>query len=84
MQTVGRREHWLQLDLRALREWAMAPLAISLGLKPLDPGEAARVPRRTEVQSVLQPDKTLPADHVYVGCQSRSGLVRLFQDSTAG
>ncbi|CAE7241467.1 FCPB [Symbiodinium natans] len=67
VQTVGRREHWLQLDPRALREWAMAPLAISLGLRPLDPGEAARVPRRVEVQSALQPDKTLPADHVCVG-----------------
>eukprot|EP00435_Cladocopium_sp_Y103_P073341 s50_g43.t1 len=30
--TVGRREHWLDTDPRALREWAMVPLAVSLGL----------------------------------------------------
>ena len=32
---VGRREHWLELDPRSLREWAMTPLAITLGLEPL-------------------------------------------------
>ena len=39
---VGRREHWLDIDPRALREWAVA-LAITLGLRPVDPSEAARV-----------------------------------------
>ena len=34
IETVGRREHWLEFDGRALREWAMAPMAVSLGLKP--------------------------------------------------
>ena len=67
VQCVGRREHWLEIDARALREWAMAPLAITLGLRPIDPGEAARVPRRVEVSAVLQADKTLPADVVYIG-----------------
>ena len=33
IETVGRREHWLEFDGRALREWAMAPMAVSLGLK---------------------------------------------------
>ena len=27
--SVGRREHWLDMDPRAMREWAMAPLAVT-------------------------------------------------------
>ena len=42
----GRREHWLHLDARCMRAWAMSPLAISLGLRPPDPQEAARIPMR--------------------------------------
>ena len=67
IQCVGRREHWLDIDSRALREWAMSPLAISLGLRPIDRAEAARVPTRVEVSSVLLADKTLPPGVVYVG-----------------
>ena len=63
----GRREHWLALDPRCMREWAMAPLAISLGLKPPDAREAARVPKRGRVSDFIQDDKTLPAECVYVG-----------------
>ena len=51
---TGHRDHWLDLDPRALREWAMTPLAISLGLRPLDTAEAARVPTRACVEDVLQ------------------------------
>ena len=39
-ECVGAREDWLDLDPRALREWAMAPLALGLGLYPPDPSEA--------------------------------------------
>ena len=67
IQCVGRREHWLDIDSRALREWAMSSLAISLGLRPIDRAEAARVPTRVEVSSVLLADKTLPPGVVYVG-----------------
>ena len=67
IQTTGRREHWLLMDPRCMREWAMTPLAISLGLSPLDPGEASRVPARARVEEVLQPDGKLPPNHVYVG-----------------
>ena len=42
----GRREHWLAINPKAMREWAMAPLAISLGLEPPDALEAQRVPKR--------------------------------------
>ena len=41
------REHWLQIDPRALREWAMAPTAIALGLRPTHPEERARTPHRS-------------------------------------
>ncbi|CAE7301108.1 unnamed protein product [Symbiodinium sp. KB8] len=67
VQCMGRREHWLDIDPRALREWAMSPLAITLGLRPIDPSEAARVPQRVEVAAVLRQDKTLPPGVVYVG-----------------
>lgn len=52
---------------RCMREWAMAPLAISLGLKPPHAREAARVPKRGRVSDFIQDDKTLPAECVYVG-----------------
>ena len=31
VETAGRREHWLQIGPRGLREWAMARTAIALG-----------------------------------------------------
>ena len=66
-ETVGRRDTWLTLDSRALRSWAMTPLAISLGLEPLDAAEKSRLPRRNRVSECLQSDGTLPAHHIYVG-----------------
>ena len=68
---TGHRDHWLDLDPRALREWAMTPLAISLGLRPLDTAEAARVPTRACVEDVLQ-QGALPPGHVYVGLGSHT------------
>jgi hypothetical protein len=68
---TGHRDHWLDLDPRALREWAMTPLAISLGLRPLDTAEAARVPTRACVEEVLQ-QGALPPGHVYVGLGSHT------------
>ena len=50
------------LDPRA----PVTPLAISLGLRPLDTAEAARVPTRACVEEVLQ-QGALPPGHVYVG-----------------
>ena len=63
----GRREHWLSLDPRALREWLMTPMAITLGLSPTDPAEAARIPKRGTVAQWLTPDKSLPSNCIYVG-----------------
>ena len=67
VETAGRREHWLQIDPRALREWAMAPTAIALGLRPTHPEERARTPHRTRVVDVILEDKTLICGVVYVG-----------------
>ena len=66
-ETVGRRDTWLTLDSRALRSWAMTPLAISLGLEPLDAAEKSRLPQRNRVSECLQSDGTLPEHHIYVG-----------------
>ena len=41
----GRRDHWLDIDPRALREWAMTPLAIALGL-------IERVPKVVQARDV--------------------------------
>ena len=67
VECVGRREHWLDLDPRSMRSWAMAPLAITLGLEPPDPAERKRVPRRVRVTDVLSSEGALPKDTIYVG-----------------
>lgn len=66
-ECVGAREQWLDLDPRALREWAMAPLALGLGLSPPDPREPARIPRRAQVDDVMLERGRLPPNHIYVG-----------------
>ena len=63
----GRREHWLTFNPKSMREWAMAPLAISLGLTPPDPLEAARIPKRGQVGDFLQEDHSIPTTCIYVG-----------------
>lgn len=70
---TGHREHWLDLDPRALREWAMTPLAISLGLRPVDTAEAARVPTRANVGDVLQQGTLPPGACVCSMCGKRYG-----------
>ena len=66
-ETVGRKDTWLALDGRSFRSCAMSPLAISLGLEPIDPAEKGRLPKRSRVCDCLGPDGTLPANHIYVG-----------------
>ena len=67
IEEAGGREHWLEIDPRVLRQWAMAPTAVSLGLRPHYPGERARTPERVWVVDVLLEDRTLPPNVVYVG-----------------
>ena len=64
---VGRREEWPLMDPRSLRSWALAPLAISLGLGPASAEEAARIPPRKVVEAVIGADGTLPRNCIYVG-----------------
>ena len=45
----------------------MAPLALGLGLYPPDPSEAARIPRRAQVDDDLIEKGKLSPNHVYVG-----------------
>ncbi len=78
----GRREHWLAIDPRAMREWAMAPLAVSLGLEPPDPFEAARVPKRGQVIDFLAEDKSIPSHCIYVGRGHHSHRLPLSKWST--
>lgn len=67
MPAFGRRDHWLGLDPQTFRSWAMTPLAITLGLSPPHPAEAARVPKRARVLDMIHSDsKTLPPNCIYV------------------
>ena len=45
----------------------MVPLPLGLGLYPPDPEEAARIPRRAQVEDVLLERGRLPPNHLYVG-----------------
>ena len=62
--SIGRWGHWLDMDPRAMREWAMAPLAVTLGLT-----EALRagLPVRKLATDVMIENNSLPAKAVYVG-----------------
>ena len=66
MDAVGRREHWLDLHPQSMRSWAMAPMAILLGLEPPDPQERARIPPKGRVSTFLV-DGALPDGVIYVG-----------------
>lgn len=67
---AGRREHWLNIDPRALHEWAMALLAIVLGLSSTLQAERPGLPGlpvRADVQDCLISRDRLDDDCVYVG-----------------
>ena len=63
---VGRREHWLDMDPRAMREWAMAPLAVTLGLTESLRAERPGLPVRKLVQDVMIEKNKLPHQTIYV------------------
>ena len=65
--SAGRREHWLQIDPRALREWAMAAMAVTLGLTAALQAERPGLPVRASLQDELLSRDTLPEHTVYVG-----------------
>ncbi|CAE7815841.1 unnamed protein product [Symbiodinium sp. CCMP2592] len=54
--------------LASIREhWAMAPLALSLGLTPPCDEEANRIPQRRAVAEIQREDGSLPPGAIYVG-----------------
>ena len=65
--SLGRREHWLDMDPRAMREWAMAPLAVTLGLTESLRAERPGLPVRKLVKDVMIENNQLPRKTIYVG-----------------
>ena len=76
MECIGRRAHWLDYGPRSMRQWATSPLAISLGLAPLDEREAARVPQRGRVPDFLRDGTLQPGCMLYVGQGHHSHRLR--------
>ena len=65
--SVGRREHWLDMDPCAMREWAMAPLAVTLGLTEALRAGRPGLPVRKLATDVMIENNSLPAKAAYVG-----------------
>ena len=66
VDTAGRREHWLMLRPEAPRSWLMAPLAITLGLRPYRTSDRSITLTRKTVQQWILVDRTLAQGHVSV------------------
>jgi len=68
VECTGDRREWLQIDARALRGWAMIPMALAVGL---DIGEITKeesrgvLPSRCVMSS--KREQTLAANEVYIG-----------------
>ncbi|CAE7908140.1 unnamed protein product, partial [Symbiodinium necroappetens] len=67
VEITGRREHWLRVAPEALRSAAMAPLAISLGMRPGQLPAADQVPAKALAEDRVVTKGLLPAGCVYVG-----------------
>ena len=67
----GERISWLQIDPRAMREWAMLPTAVQLGIGiSLPDGTQLQARKTTEELNLVASRRhpaVLPPDHVYVG-----------------
>eukprot|EP00435_Cladocopium_sp_Y103_P041796 s1601_g11.t1 len=64
---TGRREHWLDLDPRAFREWAMAPTAAMLGLTDALQATRPGLPVRGALEAAMVSKDELKPGHLYVG-----------------
>lgn len=51
--SVGRREHWPDMDPKAMREWAMAPITLMLGLTSELQASRPGLPVRKPVTDVM-------------------------------
>ena len=58
IERAGDRRAWISRGPRTVREFAMAPTALALGL---------RMPVRVHVHDVIQSDLSLPDDVIYIG-----------------
>ena len=67
VEITGRREHWLRIAPESLRSAAMAPLAISLGMRPGQLPAADQVPVKALAEDRVVEKGLLPAGCVYVG-----------------
>eukprot|EP00435_Cladocopium_sp_Y103_P024743 s3584_g6.t1 len=67
---TGRREHWLDLDPQALREWAMAPMAAMLGLTDALQETRPGLPVRGALEEAMASKDALKPGHLYVGRSS--------------
>ena len=67
VEITGRREHWLRIAPESLRSAAMAPLAISLGMRPGQLPAADHVPVKALAEDRVVEKGLLPAGCVYVG-----------------
>ncbi len=68
VECTGDRREWLELDVRALRSWAMIPMALAVGL---DISKITREESRGVIPSRHQirrgKNQTLAANEVYIG-----------------
>ena len=68
VECTGDRREWLEIDARALRGWAMIPMALAVGL---DIGEITREDSRGVIPSRRRirygKEQMLAADEVYIG-----------------
>ena len=73
IQATGDRRHFLEIEPRALREWAMMPMALQLGINVAHMPGAGGIPARKSTQAaagmvtVAGKPAQLKADEVYVG-----------------
>jgi len=66
IECAGDRRGWVFWDPRTFREFAMAPTALALGLRP-ESDQFTDMTVRVHVHDVLQSDRTLPDDVIYIG-----------------
>ena len=66
IECAGDRRAWTSWDCRTFREFAMAPTALALGLRP-HADDFPGMPIRVHIHDVLLADHSLPDDVIYIG-----------------
>lgn len=85
----GRREHWVGLDARSMRQWAMAPSPLVLGYDPLMLKKLLEfLPELSQATSfaTMVPCRmgasTWAEAIIPIGCRLRNGRLRWYRGST--